>query len=73
MKKFYNMEFGTYKENYDKIQLEIEKSRFKTQEPSELEEIEYADERFFNVSISENENSFKFDFQLEEGFKNLKF
>jgi hypothetical protein len=72
MKKFYNMEFGTYKENYDKIQLEIEKSRFKTQEPSELEEIEYADERFFNVSISENENSFKFDFQLEEGFKNLK-
>lgn len=72
MKKFYNMEFGTYKENSDKIQLEIEKSQFKTQDPSCLEEIEYADERFFNVSISENENSFKFDFQLEEGFKNLK-
>ena len=72
MKKFYNMEFGTYKENGDRVILEINKNRFNSQDLFDIQEVKEADERFFQVSVSENEQSFIFDFSIEKDFQNLK-
>lgn len=72
MKKFYNMEFGTYKEQGDSVILEINKNRFNSHALFDIQEVAEADERFFQVSVSENEQSFIFDFSIEKDFQNLK-
>ena len=66
MKKFYNMEFGTYKEQGDSVLLEINKNRFNSHDLFDIQEVEEADERFFQVSVSETEQSFLFDFTIEK-------
>ena len=42
------MEFGTYKEQGDRVILEINKNRFNSQDLFDIQEVEEADERFFS-------------------------
>ena len=78
MKKYFNMEFGTYKINDNKITLDIEKSLLykinntKHISLDEIDDIAYADERFLPVYIDETEDKFLLNFDLNPQFKNLK-
>lgn len=78
MKKYYNMEFGTYQIKNKKILLSIDKKQFSKGDIedeiglSDLEDITYADERFSKVSIKEKDNKLIFSFEIDDQFKNLK-
>lgn len=75
MKKYYNMEFGTYRINQNNVILSIDKKQFDTQKIEDVEDISYADERFFKVSIEESNSHFNLIFDLDKesnNFKNLK-